>query len=199
VVLIDAAHARLQEPLFPAGRLREPWHALRRADQVWLTHADRAGRDRCEQLAAWARRWAPHATVATARHRLTALQVPGGEKRDLRELAGTRVLAVSGLGQPRVFEDSLREAGAEVVPVRFPDHHAYTVGEAEALRARARTEHTDLMVTTAKDAVKLEQFCREAPVALARLDFLSGERGVQAALEPLAARVRPRPEAGASA
>ena len=57
---------------------------------------------------------------------------------------------MAGIGDPERFFATLRGLGAEGVPRRFPDHHAYraeevAVGEGETL------------VATEKDAVKLSE------------------------------------------
>jgi len=65
------------------------------------------------------------------------------------------VVAVAGLGRPEGFADLLRAAGAEIVANRwFADHHVFTgteIEEAVTAAAAARA----VVVTTAKDAVKL--------------------------------------------
>ncbi|MDF1505737.1 tetraacyldisaccharide 4'-kinase, partial [Roseisolibacter sp. H3M3-2] len=68
-------------------------------------------------------------------------------------LAGERVLAVSGIGDPRAFAAQLRAAGAEVDEAAHGDHHAFDAGDAERLAARAAA--ADRVVCTLKDAVKL--------------------------------------------
>ena len=40
----------------------------------------------------------------------------------------------------------------------FPDHHAYTAGEARALAEEYKLSRCDHFVVTAKDAVKLRRF-----------------------------------------
>ena len=133
LVLLDASRARRGDRLFPAGYLREPWSHLRRADQVWLTHTDRAAPEAVEWLSARVRRYCRTPEPVLTRHRLTALRTLAGETYSLEQLCGRRVLAVAALGNPVPFEDSLREAGAEVTPCRYPDHYAYQAGDLEDL------------------------------------------------------------------
>jgi tetraacyldisaccharide 4'-kinase len=77
-----------------------------------------------------------------------------------RALAGRRVFAFAGIGRPAKFYATLRECGAAVVGTRdFADHHRYTVAETQALQAQAaRLDAT--LVTTAKDAVRLDPATR---------------------------------------
>lgn len=70
-------------------------------------------------------------------------------------LDGARVLAVAGLGRPGGFADLLGDAGAEIVETRFfADHHDFTEGEVEAAVAAA-IDLGAVVVTTAKDSVKM--------------------------------------------
>ncbi|NJM32292.1 MAG: tetraacyldisaccharide 4'-kinase [Limnobacter sp.] len=65
---------------------------------------------------------------------------------------GQRLLAFSGLGNPRKFFKGLEGLGLipiETVPL--PDHHHYPAGFCEGL-------HADVLLTTGKDAVKLPRY-----------------------------------------
>ncbi len=70
-------------------------------------------------------------------------------------LQGRPVLAFAGIGRPEKFFASVGSQGADIVSRRaFPDHHAYTGADCRRLSAEA-ARHGALLVTTAKDAVKL--------------------------------------------
>ncbi|HWP34714.1 MAG TPA: tetraacyldisaccharide 4'-kinase, partial [Thermodesulfobacteriota bacterium] len=72
-----------------------------------------------------------------------------------RPLAGQRVLALSGVADPAPFHELLVELGArEVVPLPFADHHRYR--PADYARIGAAAARADCLVTTEKDAVKLD-------------------------------------------
>ncbi|SFV12164.1 lipid-A-disaccharide kinase [Methylobacterium sp. 174MFSha1.1] len=84
-------------------------------------------------------------------------------------LRGRPVLAFAGIGRPDKFFASLREVGASLRETRsFPDHHAFTAAEAEALAAEAAAKDL-LLVTTEKDRVRLPSALPVAtlPVGLA--------------------------------
>ncbi len=186
VVLLDAARTSCGERVFPAGYLREPWSHLRRASQVWLTHTDEASPENLTRLQVLARRHGPPAAPVLTRHRLSALLGPAGEREPPEALAGRRVLAVSGLGNPASFERSLQQVGAEVLPCRYPDHHRYTPADLSALAAEARRHGTELVITTQKDAVKLPADT-SVPfwVAQCELEVLGGQDQVEALLNKI--------------
>jgi tetraacyldisaccharide-1-P 4'-kinase len=124
------------------------------------------------------------------RHRLTTLRGPDGERRAPGELAGRRVLAVSGLGNPASFESSLQEAGAEVSSLRYPDHHAYSETDLEQIAREQSACGAELVLLTAKDAVKLPQPASFRPwLAECELEIVRGQERVEALLEQVRAAV----------
>ncbi|HZP41309.1 MAG TPA: tetraacyldisaccharide 4'-kinase [Candidatus Binatia bacterium] len=132
--------------LLPAGRLREPLAALRRA------HALLAVDDAPSGAAV-----APGLPCFGARLRATAL-VRGADwsEEPLDALRGRAVVAVAGVARPERFVATLDALGATVRRVlRFPDHHRYGAADVAAIRAAAAE---GVPVTTEKDLVKLPGF-----------------------------------------
>ncbi len=71
-------------------------------------------------------------------------------------LKGTAVVAFAGIADPEKFFRTLEQAGAQLVErVGFPDHHVLTECDASALLA-AGAQTGAKLVTTEKDAVRLE-------------------------------------------
>lgn len=163
-VLVDATCPWGGGRCFPAGLLREPWSALASATAVVLTRADQAGPEAVADIRARLRADFPALPITTASHapaRWTDLDgrpLGGG----LGALRGCRVVAACGIGQPEAFRRTLLDAGATVTRLfPFPDHHAYTRREVQALRLAAATDAARLAFTE-KDAVKVRQWV-EAP------------------------------------
>lgn len=173
--------------LLPRGILREPWSHLQRADQVWLTHTDLATPEQLAALTRLVAHYAPDRPLVLTRHAPVALEVFGdAPSRSLEELRGRRVLAVSGLGCPESFEGTLAALGAQVIPLRFADHHRYEAGDWQRIAQVARTQGAALIVTTEKDAVKLPP---PAPLPVwvlrSELEIVQGAPTVTAALQTL--------------
>ncbi|HTJ64427.1 MAG TPA: tetraacyldisaccharide 4'-kinase [Alphaproteobacteria bacterium] len=155
----------------PAGPLRETVaRGLARAHALIVVGEDRAG------LAA---RFAGRLPILTAKL----------EPRDAGWLAGTRVAALAGIGQPGKFRETLIAAGAEIASFNtFPDHHFYSGAELDAFIADAE-RHKALPVTTEKDWVRLASEWRsrirpvivglawQRPAAIEALLDLVTERG----------------------
>ncbi len=143
------------DALLPAGRLREPPTALRRANAVLLTHAEAAG----ALLPAIA-----DASAGLPRYRgeirAAALVTPdaaGWRELPMGVLAARRSLGVAGLADPEAFYQTLQGWDARVEDfLEFPDHHVYTLDDWKRIAHRSR--ELDLVVTTEKDLVKLERF-----------------------------------------
>jgi tetraacyldisaccharide 4'-kinase len=156
IVLVDAERWGLTRHCIPAGPLREPWTALRRATGVLVTQksADSEAADRVRKDL---RDRGVH-QVGLARLLLDAVHAMGlgDEARpaaDLSTLAGLRVLAVSGVGNPAAWEAQLRPRVGDLASRRYADHHAFGPRDMPDLLSRAAT--ADAVVCTLKDAVKL--------------------------------------------
>jgi len=139
--------------LLPAGPLREPPAAARRAHVVVITKGGAQGRDEwsaADQLGpVFFGDLMPTALVSSAQGR--------GHELPMGLLGGKRVIALTGIADPMPFYHSLREWEAEIAEVmEFPDHHAYTQADWQAVSLAS--QKFDLIVTTEKDLVKLERF-----------------------------------------
>lgn len=155
IVLVSVDRWRDGLGTLPGGPLREPLTALRRASLVVLTRkaADATAVERVRRAVA---RVAPEVPVAVVSFALGELHPAGGAPvatRPVTELAGERVLAIAGIGDPESFFAQLERSGALVTRARFADHHAYDPADvARLLRLAGDHKH---VVTTGKDAVKL--------------------------------------------
>ena len=75
----------------------------------------------------------------------------------IASLAGRRVLAFAGIGDPEKFFSTLREADVAVAATRsFDDHHRYTQAEAQVLRDEAHRTGL-VLVTTEKDLARMQE------------------------------------------
>lgn len=71
-------------------------------------------------------------------------------------IAGRSCLAFAGIGDPGKFFDTVRAAGAaEIIEKSFGDHHFYSEFDAQDLLSTADARGLEI-VTTAKDAVRLD-------------------------------------------
>jgi len=156
LVLIDATDP-FPGGLLPAGDMREPRGALRRADLVVLTRA--AGKNRADIEARRERLWqvcGKQVPVFAADHGPSSVvTMPAGEQHGVEDLAGKRVLLLSAIARPDSFEETARQLGCEIVDhARRRDHHHHTEAELRALEQQAADQSATLLVTE-KDEAKL--------------------------------------------
>jgi len=149
LVLLDARDLWGSGRLLPAGRLREPRRALQRAGVVVVSRL--GPEEDARPLMEEARRYAPAALIAAARHRVEGVRrLDGGPA----PAAAGPAVVVTGTGNPRAVETSAREAGfGPTELVTYRDHHWFTRAEAERELGRARRRNAAL-VLSAKDAVR---------------------------------------------
>ena len=171
LVLWDARAANANGRLLPAGPLREPLRALRRADLVLCV-------DRGEGPPP-----DPPYAAATAAVRLVT-----GCRQDLA--AGTAVHVVSGIAGPESFENSVQRLGLRITgATRFADHHAFSPADVREAGRRAEGEGAAVLATTAKDWMRWPRGASETPVPCVFDLDVEIERG-EVVLERIAALAR---------
>ncbi len=157
LLLVDQAD--LADEVLPAGRLREPLSAARAADAVLMTGADKTAQ-------AYVRERLGVAMVFRVVRRLECVRMVSSGKPIEPGMVGP-VFAAAGIARPqRLFED-LSAAGWRLGgTMTFRDHHRFTQGDVTRIARATRDAQTHIVVTTAKDAVRLEPLdC--TPLALA--------------------------------
>jgi tetraacyldisaccharide 4'-kinase len=156
LVLIDATTPFGYGHVLPRGMLREPLRGLGRASAVLLTRCDQVSGEVIQLLRNRIARWAD-APVFQSSHTLSGVQIDK-QSHAVDWLRGKRVLAFAGIGNPISFERNLQQAGAQVVSHRwFTDHHTFTHPDLEALELQAQQAGAEVLVTTQKDRVKLDE------------------------------------------
>ncbi len=157
IVLLDALEPFGWERVFPRGLLREPLAGLRRADVVVLSRSDAVSGDQREAIRRRVAERASDALWVEVSQRPVGLRSAGGGQEPLERIAGRRVAAFCGLGNPAGFRHTLQTCDCQVVDFReFPDHHPYPARDLESL-ARWADGLADIaaIVCTHKDLVKI--------------------------------------------
>jgi tetraacyldisaccharide 4'-kinase len=143
LIVIDSDRGIGNGYVIPAGPLRAPLAPqLARTDALIMVGAGTAGSAIARTIAAQ-----PGKPV------LSAHLEP--DPASVARLAGQRVLAFAGIGDPGRFYRALRTAGVDVVGERsFADHHPFSQTDIDALIAAATRERL-ILVTTEKDLTRL--------------------------------------------
>lgn len=170
IVLVTPRDAK--DRLLPAGRLREPVSALRRADAVVLTPgASREGLPLEGKL------------VLEVERGIAPDNIP------------PQPLAFCGIARPDNFFAQLRGAGIDLAAeARFRDHHAYSSKDVAMLIELANAHRAGGFVTTDKDAINLGPLTDGLqPLATvpATMRLLNAEAAINRVLAAIAQRYRP--------
>lgn len=167
VVCVDAANPFGNGKLLPSGILREPLENLKRADAVVITRANLA-KD-LPVLKTKIESCAPNCPIFVAENKISGLI-------DLRDFpdairsaaiikdSADRCLAFCALGNPNNFFEQLRRENFRLGATQaFPDHHFYNAGDIGKLTKKAKENGAGVLLTTAKDAVKLRNLKIDMP------------------------------------
>ncbi|MCB0385760.1 MAG: tetraacyldisaccharide 4'-kinase [Bdellovibrionales bacterium] len=156
LVVFDATAPLWHLRGLPAGRAREPLSGLERADFVILTKTNLANPELLQQ---WREVLSPYGGeegLVECEYQVQELSSPIDSTKIQK---GNKVWLVSGIGNPRAFEDLLRSSGISVAGhTVFADHHAYTPKDMIDLLSSLKQSGTTQIVTTSKDVTKLRGF-----------------------------------------
>lgn len=156
IVTIDAENPFGNYRLLPAGFLREPLSALKRADIFVLTQV--CSGQNLGDLTAKLRRINSHALIVESRHEPKGVSRidQADELLDPGFLRGKPVAIFSGIGNPEGFENCICGLGIKVAKYfRFADHHDYTQADILRIIREAKENNLEAIITTQKDAVKI--------------------------------------------
>jgi len=171
IVTIDATCPFGYGAVLPRGLLREPLGALKAADVFVLTRCDQVDAD---ALAAIRRRLgeiADGVPIVESVMQPTGWLASDGAAEPVDSLADRAVWAFCGLGNPDSFYRAL-EGLAKTVAGRttFNDHYAYSCEDILRLCREARQAGADVLVTTGKDAVKIDASAADMPIRWLAVD-----------------------------
>lgn len=154
IVTVDGRRPFGNGRLLPAGPLRMPASEIARADVVVITKlgADDDPAPLRDALAAQA----PGAIIFEGRTVPTEIRdAETGKSLPIDAMRGRRVAAMCGVAEPESFAQLLDREGMEVAGrFFFADHHVYGAGDVRRVREQAHA--IAAVITTEKDAVKLD-------------------------------------------
>ena len=186
IVLIDSTRPFGYGYCLPRGLLREPLSALADVEAIVITRRDRIKNDAAAKLREQLHQLAPRAAIAEAYHCPTAVTDAKGTHLVAPEgLAGRRVLAFCGVGNPEAFFHTLRDLGARLInTLAFEDHVIYDSYVLDQVNSASYACSADWLITTEKDAVKIDPTRLRLPlrVLAVQLDVLAGREQLISAI-----------------
>jgi tetraacyldisaccharide 4'-kinase len=175
IVCIDATNPFGDGKMLPAGRLREPLHNLSRANLIVLMAQEPIPyhlglRSDLQDLA-------PDAFIYEAlksiRHCIPLEDFLVGQTETGDRSLSENVFAFCGLGNPANFRGNLRREGFKISGMKtFSDHHPYNQTDIADIEKAATEVNADVLLTTAKDAVKLGGLKFRLPCYVVMIDLV---------------------------
>lgn len=159
ILLVDYHRPISRDHLIPAGLLREPASAKKRADIIIVT--------KCPQT------MSPiDVRVATNELRLLAFQklffsameyqplyplfIKENPEIPLTNLQGMNILLVTAIGSPQHIIYDLAKYDGKITPLHFRDHHQFEAGDIYKINEEfSFMSHPKIIITTEKDATRL--------------------------------------------
>lgn len=158
MVLLDATQPVTRDRLIPAGRLRDLRSHLRRAHAAVLTRT--TGAFEAERTASG---WPGQGPLWTTRMTEGRIQPWSAAARSQpvpephpHPASGPRIIAVAGIARPERFMDNLAKGYQIVRREAYPDHHHFTPTEIKRWATAFDTDGLAALITTEKDAARLE-------------------------------------------
>jgi tetraacyldisaccharide 4'-kinase len=162
IVTIDATNPFGGGSLLPKGRLREPRSGLARAGCIVITRTEQV-KD-LSSLNDELQRLVPDVPVFLSQMIVSGVRTIAGTPVDASNLRSQKVAAFCGVGNPESFFNQLRREGYTLGLTRtFADHHNYTQADIDRLVKDAQEHGQTVLLTTAKDALKLTNLALDLP------------------------------------
>jgi tetraacyldisaccharide 4'-kinase len=163
IVCIDATNPFGNYKALPSGILRESLQNLSRADAIVITRANLA--ENLEELKSEISNLNKNCPFFISNNKISNLielnefhSKPQGLKTKDQKPKTEKSLAFCALGNPNNFFKQLKQNNFNITTTEiFSDHHFYTQNDIFKLESKAKQEKAEILLTTAKDGVKLEK------------------------------------------
>ncbi len=168
LVLFNASKPLVEDRILPAGELREPITALKRAHGFIITGADGSNRHNTETIMRFLREHYPGKPTFLGKYKtVEPLYDSRGGTHSLEEARRLAFYGFCGIANPLCFRQTLTDEHFNILEFStFRDHHIYSQKDIDMLRKKARSLKAQALITTEKDFVKLGPFFKNAPPLL---------------------------------
>jgi len=160
ILLLDATDNFLNSFLIPAGRLREPLNAMKRADIIVVTRYDQVERKQMPYILRGIKNYKRSAPIFLSFHNPLFLQSASDDRRfEIGCLKGKNVLSLSSIGNNNSFLKTLTSLGLTIgYSMTFLDHHYYSRNDIRRINRVSSIKNVDAIVTTEKDIYSLSHY-----------------------------------------
>jgi len=166
IVMLDPSRWSRLPLLFPLSNFRDVRSSLKRAHLVVINQHENDP----ELYRSLERRLKKSLDIPVFKSSIIPREVcplNSDKKLVLNELKGLKVAIFCGIANPERFTTMVEKLGGEVCFKRFfRDHHQYRFSDFQQLERNALNNKADLLLTTQKDAVKLEPYLEHVNIHL---------------------------------
>jgi tetraacyldisaccharide 4'-kinase len=156
IVLINSNVPSSARHLLPAGRLRESWNQIRRADMIIISKSNlqTPSSDLMTKL-----ELADKPICRSEIHCSEKLYGTGNRSLEISSVKGKTALLISAVGDPAGFEKTVVHLGISIIGhAAFRDHYDYTAKDLNRVINRFKESGSKMILTTEKDFIKIESF-----------------------------------------
>lgn len=167
IICVDATNPFGNGKTLPFGILREPLENLKRADAIVITRANLIDEKQISNLKSQISNYT-NCLIFTAQNKISNLinlkDFQNLSKDQILKTKNQASLSFCALGNPNNFFEQLRRENFNLIASeKFPDHHFYTPNDIAKIEKAAFEKGAKILLTTAKDAVKLKNLELKLP------------------------------------
>ena len=157
ILLVDYHRLIMYDELLPSGRLREPVESKNRADIVIVTKCPASLNPIDYRVLTKAMNLFAYQSLYFTSLRYGVPYPLFGSKAPATDLRYTDVLLLTGIASPEQMITDLQPRVRSLVPMAFPDHHAFSSRDVEKINTAfaAMPQGEKAIITTEKDAERL--------------------------------------------
>lgn len=151
IVLWDSYSEPAKEAIVPAGRLRESWRGLRRADILLITRTTEIS----DPIRSFFQKKQSDLFIDALPLSIgKIIHYNSGEEIAPEKIRNKKVLGFCGLGNPDQFFATIGYLNpASITENTFHDHHKYSEGDLNGLVRESIEKRCEYLITTEKDAM----------------------------------------------
>ncbi len=172
ILVIDANKQFGNNKVLPAGPLREPVSQINRADKIVVVNKKPFDEDSTQDCIDYAEQLKQETGKPVFIANFNTVGIYDILSKE--PLVGVdKIFAFAGIAQPEFFYNSLKEKNLEVVGTKdFIDHYQYTIEDLIKIIEEAIEKEAQAIITTEKDAVKLQTVLDEINEAIESFEQL---------------------------
>ena len=158
ILLIDYHRLIIYDKLLPAGRMREPKEGTSRADIVIITKCPKDLKPMEFRVLTRAMSLFPYQALFFTTLVYKDLKgVFNDKSMPLSAISpSTAIMLLTGIASPQQMTVDLQNYGSQIVPLSFPDHHAFTGKDIERINSTFDSlPQPRIIITTEKDRSRL--------------------------------------------